>query len=277
MSVNDSVHFFITPLSELKENNPDLFSFTRRAFYELLFVTSSHLTKECNFNLIRINQNDIHLSLIGQKTRICELTGDVQGFYCSFTGELFNQLYLKESITKELEFINSFLFQYPLRLNEKVAQRLNTNFEMIHRLYEEAAENSILIQAYLAICIFEIKKILNESYLDHYPQKAFLITRQYYDLLNMEESYNSLDYYADKLKISPNHLNKSIKTVCGKTAIQLLNETRLEDAKNRLRNPDISIGEIATQLGFADIAYFSRFFKKAIGLTPRSYRKNNLI
>jgi AraC-like DNA-binding protein len=75
------------------------------------------------------------------------------------------------------------------------------------------------------------------------------------------------------LGISPNHLNKSVKAVTGRTAIIILNEMNLQEAKMQLKYTNLSIGEIAFRLGFKDLSYFSRFFKKATGLSPLEYRK----
>jgi AraC-like DNA-binding protein len=87
------------------------------------------------------------------------------------------------------------------------------------------------------------------------------------------EQEQNLEFYAKTLKITPNHLNKSVKSVTGKTAIGLLNEMRLIEAQLRLKHTDFSISEIAYQVGFEDRSYFSRFFKKATGDSPVEFRK----
>ena len=267
--------FHILPLSQLKED-PSFFRVQRRKENELFFVTSGYIVREYNFTDIRINHNDLHLSLIFQPSAVKELSEDVDGYYCSFQNTFPDEHpFLRENLEKELEFINSFLFQYPIRLPERVSQRIESNLQAIARLYLETKTDYALIYSYLLTCILEIKKVLAESYLDLYPAKAFFITKQYYDLLltNIEKEY-SIPFYAQKLKVTPNHLNKSIKSVTGKTALLLLNEIRLMEAKTRLKYTDYTISEIAFQLGFEDQSYFSRFFKKYTGNTPGEFRKS---
>jgi AraC-like DNA-binding protein len=117
---------------------------------------------------------------------------------------------------------------------------------------------------------------MKESSLDFYPAKAFSITKKYSDLLVSHiEQEQSIEFYAETLKITPNHLNKSVKSVTGKTAIRLLNEMRLIEAKLRLKHTGLSISEIAYQLGFEDQSYFSRFFRKATGDSPVKFRKKD--
>jgi AraC-like DNA-binding protein len=275
MSAIDPDHFFILPLEKIDTNFRSALSQKQNPGIELILVTSGYLIRECNFNAIRINPKDIHLSISQQSTSISETWGELQGWYCRFNYSFLDLIYSKEDLVGEVELIGSFLYQYPLRLTNKVFHRLSTNFSSIAQLYNEREIDYALIHTYLVASIYEIKKIMKENSLDLYPVKAFSITKKYNDLLvsNIEKEQN-IEFYAGALKITPNHLNKSVKSVTGKTAIALLNEMRLTEAKSRLKYTDLSISEIAYQLGFEDQSYFSRFFKKATGHSPVKFRRN---
>ncbi|MDR0866517.1 MAG: helix-turn-helix domain-containing protein [Candidatus Symbiothrix sp.] len=274
MSAIEPDHFFILPLEKIDTNSRSALYQKRNPGIELILVTSGYLIRECNFNAIRINPKDIHLSVSQQPTSISETRGELQGWYCRLDHSFLDQIYIKEDLENEVELISSFLYQYPLRLTNKVFQRLSANFSSMTQLYNEREIDYTLIHAYLAASIYEIKKIMKENSLDLYPAKAFSITKKYNDLLvsNIEKE-QSIEFYAGALKITPNHLNKSVKSVTGKTAIALLNEMRLTEAKSRLKYTELSISEIAYQLGFEDQSYFSRFFKKATGNSPVKFRK----
>jgi AraC family transcriptional activator of pobA len=75
------------------------------------------------------------------------------------------------------------------------------------------------------------------------------------------------------LNVTPNHLNKSVKSSTGKSATKWIEETILLEAKYLLFQTTLSVSEIAMQVGHEDHSYFSRFFKKHEGLTPVQYRK----
>ena len=75
------------------------------------------------------------------------------------------------------------------------------------------------------------------------------------------------------LNVTPNHLNKSIKSVTGKSPTKWIDETILLEAKYLLYQTNLTINEIAMQVGHYDQSYFSRIFKKHEGLTPIEYRK----
>lgn len=82
--------------------------------------------------------------------------------------------------------------------------------------------------------------------------------------------------YADMIYITPGHLNDTIKTVTGRTAKQMIDEKRINEAKRLLFWGDLSVKQIASHLNFEDDAYFNRFFKKHTGQTPALFQRNSL-
>ena len=80
--------------------------------------------------------------------------------------------------------------------------------------------------------------------------------------------------YAQQLQVTPNYLNKTVKTHTHRTAIDWIEIARLNLAKKLLKNNEIPIADVARLSGLDDQSYFSRFFKKKTGLTPSQYRNN---
>lgn len=80
--------------------------------------------------------------------------------------------------------------------------------------------------------------------------------------------------YADLLHITPNALTKLVKTTYNKTPSNLITERIIIEAKRELYLTNKSVEEIASELGYDDPFYFSRFFKKHTKISPSIYRKN---
>lgn len=78
--------------------------------------------------------------------------------------------------------------------------------------------------------------------------------------------------YAARLHISPGHLNERVKEQSGKTAIHHIHSRIAVEAKRQLLYSDVSVKELAGELGFEDPAYFNRWFKRLTGETPMRYR-----
>jgi AraC family transcriptional activator of pobA len=81
---------------------------------------------------------------------------------------------------------------------------------------------------------------------------------------------------AKELNISARYLTDLLKIETGKTAIDLVHIALINEAKNRLRKKDKTISEIAYELGFENMSYFSRLFKKETGMLPTSYKNQFL-
>jgi AraC family transcriptional regulator, transcriptional activator of pobA len=84
----------------------------------------------------------------------------------------------------------------------------------------------------------------------------------------------SVGHYAAELHISTVHLNRVCKKILNKAPIQIIHDFLLVEAKMYLLKTNYSISEIAYFLDFNDPAYFTRFFKKMVGLSPSDFRKN---
>jgi AraC family transcriptional activator of pobA len=79
-------------------------------------------------------------------------------------------------------------------------------------------------------------------------------------------------YYADALGISTTHLNRVVKARTGLSTQDLIARRLLEEAQRELLFTPGSVQEVAYRLGFADPAYFSRFFTRQTGVTPRNWK-----
>ena len=93
-----------------------------------------------------------------------------------------------------------------------------------------------------------------------------LIERRYLD-------HWSLADYADALAVTPDHLSRSCKGVAGQSALQILHGRVLLEARRLLAYTPMTVAEVADRLGYADTAYFSRFFRRGVGHTPSAYRQ----
>lgn len=78
---------------------------------------------------------------------------------------------------------------------------------------------------------------------------------------------------ASQLNLSPRYLSDLLKQETGKTAIEHIHIYLVNEAKNRIKTDELNISEIAYELGFENLPYFSRLFKKETGLSPSEFRK----
>lgn len=94
--------------------------------------------------------------------------------------------------------------------------------------------------------------------------------KSYIDL-HLDEELN-LEKCATITNLSVSQTIRAFSKAYGNTPYKYLNEQRFDVAKTLLRGSQLPLQEIATQLGFADQYYFSSFFKKKCGKSPKEYR-----
>ncbi|MEU4517195.1 AraC family transcriptional regulator [Amycolatopsis sp. NPDC024027] len=83
----------------------------------------------------------------------------------------------------------------------------------------------------------------------------------------------SVRAHAERLGVTPGHLTEAVKAATGRTAAQLLREARTREAQRFLLRTDLTVRQVASRVGFADPAYFCRFFRRETGLSPGDFRR----
>ena len=92
----------------------------------------------------------------------------------------------------------------------------------------------------------------------------------------IQENYDqdiSLDDVSRHLNLSPYYFSKLFKSETGTTFVEYLTNLRIDRAKELLRDESLSIKEVCASVGYSDPNYFSRAFKKNLGVTPTVYRE----
>lgn len=98
-------------------------------------------------------------------------------------------------------------------------------------------------------------------------------------LAYIEENYTqklTLGEVAEKTYVSQWHLSKLLNRHTGQSFSDILNHVRIEHAKELLKDPSLRIGDISEQVGFLDLAHFSRVFKKQESVSANEYRNQIL-
>lgn len=121
----------------------------------------------------------------------------------------------------------------------------------------------------------ESEEVAAEEVLDS-AASSFIVKNA---LAFIEENYKErlkLADVADNVYVSQWHLSKLLNKYTGQNFSEILNNIRMEQAKKLLVNPSLRIGDIAEEVGFLDMAHFSRVFKKQVGVSANEYRNKVL-
>ena len=92
----------------------------------------------------------------------------------------------------------------------------------------------------------------------------------------LNQGLPSVNHLAQTLNISPRYLSDVLKQETGISALGHIHLHLIGEAKNRLLSSDDNVAGIAYDLGFENPPYFTRLFKKVVGITPKQFKEQNL-
>lgn len=87
----------------------------------------------------------------------------------------------------------------------------------------------------------------------------------------MRDDSFQIEDLAEKIGLSRSQLHRKMKALTGKSATEFLQDARLKRAEDLLRSGKLSVSEIAYQVGYANLSYFSKLFKETFGKSPSDY------
>ena len=87
---------------------------------------------------------------------------------------------------------------------------------------------------------------------------------------------HNVSFYAEKLGLTFSYFSTSIKKAIGETPQEILTQTIIIDAKTQLKGTNQEIKNIAMDLGFNNLSFFNKFFRRNVGMTPQEYRVNRI-
>ena len=166
-----------------------------------------------------------------------------------------------------------------IHLTDKEIEIVLQYFVMLSHKYKapETPFKSSSVSALMSSMIYTFSDILSShdiSVQDNNYTSANQIFRQFINLLKSPQ-YNMrmVKDYAVKLNISPKYFSSICHSITGKSASALINEAIVNDAKQLLHTPGITVKQTAIRLGFANASHFGTFFRRHVGISPQQYRK----
>ena len=176
---------------------------------------------------------------------------------------------------KDLPLFTSISQQTYLTLNDDEWRLTNEYVELMwHETRYQPLQPEVITHLQTAL-LLELKRFADreENLRQQTATRQDKIFHQFLRLVNLYGlRERKIEFYADKLCVTPNHLGAVIKKASGLTVMQWFNRHAIQKAKVLLRYSDLPIWEVAERMNFANPSFFSKFFKREIGMTPAEYR-----
>lgn len=163
--------------------------------------------------------------------------------------------------------------QLGTRIERDVAVRLATLFSlMTEELRAGSSGSEEMVRHQLAIVAILLWRISDLAPSTARPAPRTIVSNFLSMVDQQMRSHWSVTHYARYLGVSVDRLTSAVQRATGQTPLMLIHARLFAEARQMMENSGLQIAEISAHLGFDDPAYFSRFFKRLSGKSPRQYR-----
>ena len=276
LSETKDPEFIVERFSSYLKHHKNLSLPHRHNFYHVVFFTKGSGSHSIDFHKFPVVPDQIYFMVPGQ-VHSWNFEGDIDGYVVNFTTEFFQSFLLRHDYLERFTFFNGISQDSVIGLGKDLARYSKERFDEVLALkslnnpIQKDLIKVILLQIFLLIDQYNLKDKL-------YNQPNYTLLKNFQKLI--EKHYTELRLpkdYADLLFVTPNHLNALCKSTTGMQAGELIRSRILLEAKRLLVNLDLTITEISNELNFNDNSYFTKFFKKQVGINPEEFRKNTFI
>lgn len=267
----NSDHFFCLKIEEMMQLQYPVPP-SKHDCHTLIFITSGQHIIKLGFEECVTVPNEIIVVPAGKIFSIEHINARHRGYICQFHPDILIGKYGNRDMINDFDFLK-MSGNPKITIPEKDTLFIRNLLDRLEVEYLEAEKiNLDFIQSYLMALFCEMNRSAVKT-----PKggtAAAVLTAKFKELIypNIKTNHQ-VNYYASLLNVTPNHLNKSVKAITGKAATTWIDETILLEAKYLLYQTNLSVSEIAMQVGHEDQSYFSRFFRKHESMSPVQYRK----
>ncbi|MDE7349476.1 MAG: helix-turn-helix domain-containing protein [Muribaculaceae bacterium] len=265
-------------LHELIVFSEDLSLINSPAFYDCvihLICTKGSCSFRYSDRLFTMSGNDI--AVISRPQLVTEIKTDV---YCKCEYIAAPDKFLHNLLPANNYAIQGCisLFDNPIiKVTDLDATRFRTDLANIrnridnidHRFYQELMGSLLQTMVY---DLFDFHAKTNDNILT--TDRVGYITAQFFTLIEggRPKTQREVSHYADQLNVTPKYLSDTIKRVTGTSVSAHINNAATAIALEYLKNSNMSVSQIADEMNFSSLSYFSRFCVKHIGMSPVKFR-----
>ena len=211
--------------------------------------------------------------LPGQIMEYKSISEDFSGFFIVMSNKFTDSL--MPNASERLPLSISVRDNPVTPLNEETLKGMITYFDLMRRIVREKEHPYRLeVARHLTLSFFYgayvyFHEIANDKKMTHHEA----IVAKFLNMVQIHyKKERGLEFYANKLCVSPKHLSKVIKQTGGKIANDWIDEHVVLEAKALLKSTNMTIEQISDELNFPSQSFFGKYFKRITGMSPKEYR-----
>jgi len=240
----------------------------RHAFYFILILENATGSHNIDFVSHKVANSSVFLLRPGQVHELTLRAGST-GYLIEFTADIFPSRHDRSHYMRALRNHSG-----GFRPDASTFKKLHSLATSIWQEHAEKQEGYLdIIQANLDIFFIQLGRLARKDTggqpYDYAQERLDMLL----DLLEKHITrHKSVSYYTDAMSLSAYQLNAVTKATLGKSCSAVIDDYILLECKRQLLATTNTISQVAQDLGYDDVSYFIRFFKKHAGDTPEAFR-----
>ncbi|MHC5200793.1 AraC family transcriptional regulator [Myroides sp. LJL119] len=246
-------------------------------FYVCVIFTKGSGVHEIDFTKYEIQPGSVFMLAPGQ-THSWTLSNDIDGYIFFHTQDFMDMFYSRQSIREYPVFSSLFGSCMILCDQNQTNELVHLFTSMIKEVSNRQYKDQLMIVNLLSIFYITTNRIVlqgndykeasNSVYYNHFIEFENLLEKYF-------RKFKFAAQYAQQMNMTQKHLNRICRNLINKTTTDLILERLILEAKRELIHCEKGLSEIASDLGYEDYSYFSKVFKKQVGLTPKEFQKKH--
>ncbi len=254
----------------------------RHDYLEMIFVYSGAIRQSIEGKDLTINKGEIFLLDMNMEHSIYEAGEDDIAINILIKKEFFDSFFMKQVAYNDVisNFVVKAIYgkkdvkQYIYFQTSKNEQIWNFMLQLLMEYYEQRNGVETAIRAYMLLIFNELfrsyEKHLSKSMVNAIDTS---ISAEVLNYINDHFKDLSLTMMAKDFNYHPDYLGKMIKKMTGSSLTTLVKDRKLDYAGYLLEHTEMAISDIVAEIGYSNISYFYKQFKKKFGATPDQIRK----
>lgn len=252
-------------------------------FYRLVFLTSPGVVWSLPDQQFSNSVDSIYFSHPG-KLESWVIDRKISGYLICFTDDFAGLNSLHSTFQEAYPFFHLDA-QSILRMQETTATNMKQTLEkMLAEMNSSEPDKKEMLRHLLQQYLIQVRRTYTDQFGNRVGQQSNALSiynkfkkevANYFQLLADSEVHQqaSVSLISERVHLNPSYLNTVIKNLTGKTASDYIHHQTMLEIKSYLMHTDLQMSEISHRLGFTNISYFNRFFKRLAKSTPLQFRR----
>jgi len=245
----------------------------KHLFYEVFLMLDGKAIHNIDYqeyqilkgSLFFISQGQLHLWSKSQRASI-------KGYRLMFTDEFLLVNSIDKNFLFELVFLDNVYFNPCIKLSKIELQSIQVYFNLLFQEYRRPEPNLKVLKYLLFLTLHEIQRTTKER--QHVVMSNdLMVYKTFIELLETHFcSHLPVSEYASRLCLSEKQFARIIRNVTNQSVGEIIRNRTILEAKRILTCTDLNISQVSDQLGFDDVAYFARYFRRETEYSPSEFK-----